>query len=58
MSWDCKYKVENNKCRRLKRECSPGDKGCILYGKFDFPFKVYPMENDNELDKDDQPKKK
>jgi hypothetical protein len=39
MSFDCKYKVKNGQCLRLKRECSPGEKGCVLYGKFDFPFK-------------------
>ncbi len=32
MSWECKYNV-NNYCTRLKRDCSPGIKGCILYGR-------------------------
>ena len=39
MSFDCKYKVKDGQCYRLKKECSPGDKGCILYGKYDFPLK-------------------
>jgi hypothetical protein len=39
MSFDCKYKVKNNQCHRLKKECSPGEKGCILHGKYDFPLK-------------------
>lgn len=39
MSFDCKYKIKDGLCLRLKKECSPGEKGCILYGKFEFPFK-------------------
>jgi len=39
MSFDCKYKVKDGQCLKIKKECSPGDKGCILHGKFEFPFK-------------------
>jgi hypothetical protein len=38
MSWDCKYKLEENQCHRLKKVCSPGEKGCILYKQFSFPI--------------------
>ena len=39
MSFDCKYKAKDYQCLRLKRECSPGVKGCVLHGKYVFPFK-------------------
>jgi hypothetical protein len=39
MSFDCQYKIKEGFCRKLKKECSPGEKGCILYGKYDFPLK-------------------
>ena len=39
MAWDCKYKIDKDQCRRLNGVCSPGDKGCILHGKYVFPFK-------------------
>ncbi len=45
MSFDCKYKAKDNQCLRLKVECSPGIKGCVLHGKYVFPFK----DEDNNL---------
>ncbi|MDA3851470.1 MAG: hypothetical protein PF447_09380 [Spirochaetaceae bacterium] len=33
MSFDCKYKLADQQCRRLGKECSPGDQGCVLQGK-------------------------
>ncbi len=39
MSFDCKYKVIDGQCRKLKKLCSPGDRGCILHGKYEFPLK-------------------
>ena len=39
MSFDCKYKAKDYQCLRLKVECSPGIKGCVLHGKYVFPFK-------------------
>ncbi len=39
MSFDCKYKAKNYQCLKLKVECSPGIKGCVLHGKYVFPFK-------------------
>jgi hypothetical protein len=38
MSFDCKYKAKDYQCLRLNRKCSPGIKGCILYGKYVFAF--------------------
>ncbi len=32
MSWECPYNI-NDYCKRLNKECDPGTKGCILYGK-------------------------
>lgn len=26
----------NDECVKLKKPCDPGDKGCVLYGKFVF----------------------
>lgn len=40
MSFDCKYKTGPDECRRRKDGvCRPGEKGCVLYGKYLFPFK-------------------
>ncbi len=30
--WGCPHEL-NEQCKRLKRPCRPGLKGCILYGK-------------------------
>lgn len=48
MSFDCKYKMIGGQCHRLKKECNPGEKGCILYGKFEFPFKDEEKEKEKE----------
>ena len=39
MSFDCKYKAKDYQCLRLKVECSPGITGCVLNGRYVFPFK-------------------
>jgi len=44
MSFDCKYKAKDYQCLRLKIECSPGVKGCVLNGRYVFPFKEDDME--------------
>ena len=38
MSWECKY-LSNTHCERRNQECNPGAPGCVLEGKFCFPFK-------------------
>ena len=30
--WSCPKYIDN-RCTILKKECDPGDKGCVLYGK-------------------------
>lgn len=45
MSFDCQFKIKDGHCRRINKECNPGVKGCILYGRFSFPLK---NENDSE----------
>ncbi len=37
MSWECKF-LRETFCDKRKRECHPGSAGCILAGKFAFPF--------------------
>lgn len=32
MSWECPEQDKYN-CKKLKKKCSPGQKGCRLYGK-------------------------
>jgi hypothetical protein len=39
MSWECSHLVDK-KCNLLKKECSPGQKGCVLYGKAKFANSV------------------
>jgi|P1105metagenome_2_1110788.scaffolds.fasta_scaffold15562_2 hypothetical protein len=38
MSWECKY-LRETFCDKRKKECCPGDAGCVLYGKFVFPLR-------------------
>ncbi len=34
MSFSCKnYNYDNDSCRKLKSDCIPGRKGCVLEGK-------------------------
>ena len=35
MSWSCPYEVKDY-CNRLKRDCQPGIKGCVLDQKVEF----------------------
>ena len=39
MAWDCRHKMPDGGCYRLGKPCTPGERGCVLYGKFIFPFK-------------------
>ncbi|MDR2081004.1 MAG: hypothetical protein LBP54_03855 [Campylobacteraceae bacterium] len=34
-SWECSHLIDK-KCNLLKKECLPGEKGCVLYGKAKF----------------------
>jgi hypothetical protein len=38
MSWECKY-LRETFCDKRKKECCPGDAGCVLYGKYTFPLR-------------------
>ena len=42
MSWECKY-LRETFCDKRKKECCPGDAGCVLYGKY-----VFPLRDDTE----------
>lgn len=35
-SWSCPYQTTDYFCQRVKRECVPGMKGCVLRGKVRF----------------------
>jgi hypothetical protein len=35
--WQCRYLVEG-RCELRRKGCDPGDKGCILKGRFEFPL--------------------
>lgn len=48
MSFDCQFKVQDGFCRRINRQCNPGEKGCILYGRFTFPFRDEKKEEESE----------
>jgi hypothetical protein len=54
MSFDCKYKGKNYKCLRLKVECSPGIKGCVLHGKYIFAFQEDEGKEDKKNTKKDK----
>lgn len=36
MNWGCPHQRNDYSCTRLKRECRPGIKGCVLSGRFEF----------------------
>lgn len=38
MSWECKY-LRETFCDKRKKECCPGDAGCVLYRKYVFPLR-------------------
>ena len=35
-SWSCPHQTKDYFCQRVKRECVPGMKGCVLRGKVRF----------------------
>ncbi|MBP5247294.1 MAG: hypothetical protein J6Z31_05480 [Fibrobacter sp.] len=37
MSWECHY-LDETHCNKRNKECNPGDRGCVLEGRFFFPF--------------------
>ncbi len=37
MSWECRY-LDETHCNKRNKECNPGDRGCVLEGRFFFPF--------------------
>ncbi|MDR2790522.1 MAG: hypothetical protein LBB59_06060 [Campylobacteraceae bacterium] len=39
-SWECSHLIDK-KCELLKKECMPGEKGCVLYGKAKFANASY-----------------
>jgi len=46
--WGCPHEL-NGKCQRLKgRDCDPGMKGCLLFGRFRF---INPAKNRPSRDK-------
>ncbi|HBR14394.1 MAG TPA: hypothetical protein DD723_02480 [Candidatus Omnitrophica bacterium] len=55
MSWDCKYKTGKDYCRRRRAACYPGGKRCVIYGKFEFPFRT--LKDELELPKKQVPMK-
>jgi hypothetical protein len=38
--WDCKHRRSaDDFCNRRKTKCFPGGVGCVLKGKYEFPFR-------------------
>ena len=38
MSWECRY-LRETFCDKRKKECDPGEPGCVLRGRVSFPLK-------------------
>lgn len=38
MSWECRF-LRETRCEKRNRDCDPGARGCVLEGRFCFPFK-------------------
>ena len=53
MSWECHF-LDGTHCNRRNKECDPGDRGCVLEGKFYFLFD----ERKNQLRKPKNEKEK
>lgn len=49
MSWECRF-LRETFCDKRKRECHPGSAGCVLAGKFAFPFDEFPEIKSQEMD--------
>ncbi|HCZ17966.1 hypothetical protein [Wolinella succinogenes] len=43
--WSCSYMTGDRCERRSFKPCSPGEKGCILYGKATFTPQETPVED-------------
>jgi len=39
--WSCPHDIEGI-CDIIKKECNPGEKGCVLYGKVKFSHQSSP----------------
>ena len=51
MTFHCKnYDINNDRCRRLKGECVPGRRGCVLEGRVALSEEL--EEKIRNLDKD------
>jgi len=37
MTWECRY-LFRGECVLRKEACDPGDKGCVLRGRYAFPL--------------------
>lgn len=37
MTWECRY-LFRGECTLRKCECVPGEKGCVLRGRYEFPL--------------------
>lgn len=38
MSYECRF-LDGTFCNRRVQECNPGERGCVLEGRFTFPLK-------------------
>jgi len=38
MTWECRHLLRGH-CMLRNCECVPGDKGCVLRGRFEFPLR-------------------
>lgn len=38
MTWECRHLLRGQ-CMLRQCECVPGDKGCVLRGRYEFPLK-------------------
>ncbi len=46
--WSCPYQTKDMQCQRVKIECDPGMKGCVLRGKVVSPRMIrllIPLKN-------------
>ena len=47
MSYECRY-LRGTFCDKRKKECDPGEPGCVLRGRVSFPLKEVAVKQQNK----------
>jgi hypothetical protein len=56
--WSCPYQTKDMQCQRVKIDCKPGMKGCVLRGKVVFAQDDPPLDPPKKSSKPRKTKRK